>query len=65
MSWEMTDRTSGISDLHPLVGKQKQHVQGRVPWIESKLMVRNEAIGEEEGFEVRDDDGFHDLADDW
>ena len=30
----------------------------------SKLMVRNQAIREEEGFDVRSDDGFHDLADD-
>ena len=27
-------------------------------------MVRNQAIGEEEGFDVRSDDEFHDLADD-
>ena len=28
-------------------------------------MVRNQAIGEEEELDVRSDDGFHDLADDW
>ena len=28
-------------------------------------MVGNQAIGEEEGFDVRSNDGFHDLADDW
>ena len=33
--------------------------------LKSKLMVRNQAIGEEEGFDVRSDDGVHDLADDW
>ena len=34
-------------------------------WSTSKLMVRNQAIGEEEGFNVGSDDGFHDLSDDW
>ena len=43
---------SGIEDLHPWLGKQKQQVQGRVTWSESKLMIGNEAIGEEEGFNV-------------
>ena len=33
-------------------------------WSKSKLMVVNQAIGEEEGFGVRSDDGFHDLVDD-
>ena len=28
-------------------------------------MVETQAIGEEEGFDVGSDDGFHDLADDW
>ena len=28
-------------------------------------MVRNQTIGEEEGFDVGSDDGFHNLADDW
>ena len=36
-----------------------------VTWSESKLMIGNEAIGEEEGFNVGSDNGFHDLADDW
>ena len=36
-----------------------------VTWSKSKLMVRNQAIGEKEGFDVGSDDGFHDLADDW
>ena len=34
-------------------------------WSETKLMVGNQAIGEEEGFNVGSDDGFHNLADDW
>ena len=28
-------------------------------------MVGNQAIGEEEGFDVGSDDGLHDLANDW
>ena len=28
-------------------------------------MVGKQAIGEEEGLDVRSDEGFHDLADDW
>ena len=28
-------------------------------------MIRNQAVGEEEGFNVGSDDGFHNLADDW
>ena len=28
-------------------------------------MTGNQAIGEEEGFNVGSDDGFHNLADDW
>ena len=36
-----------------------------VNWSESKLMIGNQAIGEEEGFNVGSDDEFHDLADDW
>ena len=55
---------SGIVDLHPLLGEQKQHIQGRVTWSESKLMIGNQAIREEEGFNVRSADGFHYLADD-
>ena len=47
-----SDFMSGIEDLHPLLGKQKQHVPGRVTWSESKLMIGNKAIGEEEGFNV-------------
>ena len=34
-------------------------------WSKSKLLIRNQAIREEEGFDVRSDDGFHNLADDW
>ena len=55
----------GIKDLHPLLGKQEQQVQGRMTWSESKLMIRNQAIGEEGGFNVGSDDGFRNLADDW
>ena len=47
-----SDFMSGIEDLHPLLGEQKLHIQGRVTWSETKLMIRNEAIGEEEGFDV-------------
>ena len=56
---------SGIELLHPLFGEQKQHIQDRVTWSETKLMSGNQAIGEEEGFHVLSDDGFHNLADDW
>ena len=56
---------SGIEDIHPLLGEQKQHIQDRVTWSETKLMIGNQAIGEEEGFHVLSDDGFHNLADDW
>ena len=45
--------------------EQKQHIQGRVTWSEAKLMIGNQAIGEEEGFNVGSDDGFRNLADDW
>ena len=47
-----SDFMSGIEDLHPLFGEQKQHIQGRVTWSEAKLMIGNQAIGEEEGFNV-------------
>ena len=47
-----SDFMSGIEDLHPLLGEQKQHIQGRVTWSETKLINRNQAIGEEEGFNV-------------
>ena len=56
---------SSFEDLHILLGEQKQHIQGRVTWSNSKLMVRNQAIGEEEGFDVGSDDGFYYLSDDW
>ena len=55
----------GIEGLHPFLGKQKQQVQGRVTWSEFKLMIGNQAIGEEEAFNVRSEDGFQNLADDW
>ena len=60
-----SDFMSAIEDLHPVLGKQKQHFQGRVTWSKLKLMIRNQAVREEEGFDVGSDDGFHDLADDW
>ena len=47
-----SDFMSGIEDLHPLLGEQKQHIQGRVTLSESKLMIVNQAIGEEDGFIV-------------
>ena len=65
VSGDGSDLMFGIKELHPLLGKQEQHIQGRVTWSESKLMVGNQAIGEEEGFDVGSDYGFHDLADDW
>ena len=40
-------------------------MQGRVTWSETKLMIGNQAIREEEGFNVCGDYGFHKLADDW
>ena len=46
------DFMSGIEDLHPLLGEQKQHIQGRVTWSETKLKIGNQAIVEEEGFNV-------------
>uniref|UniRef100_A0A8C4N782 Nucleosome assembly protein 1 like 1 n=1 Tax=Eptatretus burgeri TaxID=7764 RepID=A0A8C4N782_EPTBU len=33
---------SCIEDLHPLLGKQKQNIQGRVTSSETKLMIRNQ-----------------------
>ena len=47
-----SDFMSGIEDFHPLLGEQKQHIQGTVTWSETKLMIGNQAIGEEEGFNV-------------
>ena len=47
-----SDFMSGFEDIPPLLGEQKQHIQGRVTWSETKLMIRNQAIGEEEGFNV-------------
>ena len=47
-----SDFMSGIEDLPPLLREQKQHIQGRVTWSESKLMNENQAIGEEEGFNI-------------
>ena len=47
-----SDFMSGIEDLHLLLGEQKQHIQGRVTWSETKLIIGNQAIGEEEGFNV-------------
>ena len=65
MSREMNLLMFGIEDLHPLLGKQEQQVQGRVTRSESKSMIGNQAVVEEEGFNVGNDDGFHNLADDW
>ena len=66
MSWDMA-LTSCLAlriYIH-LLGEQKQPIQGRVTWSESKMMIGNQAIGEEERFNVESDDGFHNLADDW
>ncbi len=52
VSGDGSDFMSGIEYLHPLLGEQKQHIQGRVTWSETKLMIGNQAIGEEEGFNV-------------
>ena len=52
VSGDGSDLMSGIEDLHPLLGEQKQYIQGRVTWSETKLMIRNQAIGDEEGFNV-------------
>ena len=60
-----SDFMSGIEYLHPLLGEQEQHIQGGVTWSESKLMIGNQAIAEEEGFNVGSNDGFHNFADDW
>ena len=50
---------SGIEDLHSLLGEQKQHIQGRVPWSESKLMIRNQAsVGMVVQFNVCDGKDF-------
>ena len=66
MSWDMPLISYlALEDLHPLLGEQKQHIQGRVTWSESKLMIGNKTIGEEEGIDVGRDDGFHNLAEDW
>ena len=43
-----SDFMSGIENLHPLLGEQKQHIQGRVTCAETKLMIGDQAIGEEE-----------------
>ena len=47
-----SDFMFGIEDLHPLLGEQKQYIQGRVTRSETKLMIGNQAIGEKEGFNV-------------
>ena len=52
MSRDMADFMSGIEDLHPLLGEQKQHIQGTVTWSETQLMIRIQAIGEEKEFDV-------------
>ena len=47
-----SDFMSGIEDLHPLLGEQKQFFQCRVSWSESKLVIGNQAMREQEGFYV-------------
>ena len=56
MSGEMVLISRDIEGLHPLLGEQKQHVQGRMTWSESELIVRDQALGEEEEFDVYCDD---------
>ena len=56
LSRDMADLMSGIEYLHPLLGEQKQQIQGRVTWSESKLVIGNQAIVEEEGYNVGSDD---------
>uniref|UniRef100_A0A8C4R214 Speckle targeted PIP5K1A-regulated poly(A) polymerase n=1 Tax=Eptatretus burgeri TaxID=7764 RepID=A0A8C4R214_EPTBU len=38
--------------LDKVLGEQKQHIEGRVIWSETKLMIGNQAVGEEERFDV-------------
>ena len=45
-----SDFISGIEALHPLLGGQKQHIQSRLTWSETKFVIGNQAIGEEERF---------------
>ncbi len=52
---DSSDIMFGIKDLHPLLRQQKQHLQSRMTGSESKLMIRDQAIGEEERFDVRSD----------
>ena len=47
-----SDFMSGIEYLHPLLEEQKQHIHGSMTWSETKLMIGNQAIEEEEGFNV-------------
>ena len=57
---------SYIEGLHPLLGESKQHVQGRLTWSKTKLVIRSEVVGgEKEGFDFDCDDRSRDLADDW
>ena len=39
VSGDGSDLMSGIEDLHPLLGEQKQHIQGGVTWSEFKLAI--------------------------
>ena len=47
---------SNIEGLHPLLGELKQHVQGGVTYSETKLVIRDEVVGEKEGFHINCDD---------
>ena len=58
------DLMSDIEGLHPLLGELKPHVQCRVTWSETKLVICDEVVGEK-GFHINCSDEFHDLADDW
>jgi len=52
---------SEFQSFHPLLGVQKQHVQGIITGSETKLMIWDQAIGEKEGFDAN----YNDLADNW
>ena len=61
----MSNEMPLISCLVLRTSIQQKHAQGKGTWSESKLMIGNQAIGEEEGFDVGSNNGFHSHADDW
>jgi len=65
---EGPDLMADIAGHHPLLGEKKQHVKGGVTLSETKLVILNEVHGERgrmEGFLIKCNDGFHDMAEDW